>query len=959
MKKQKTITSIMTYIFLGTIVLQIFVLLSIVYIGQVPKVIMKESYSHFDYHLEENGNLIEEFIRAKSDLGYYGEDLKNKIENLYNSGEEIADYNETDILGLIDDLKNNVVGILNNSKAESAFVIIEDNVINGDLMPRNGIYLTRNSNYKEGEKLYNVLVKDENIIINDSNVNEDEAINKFEFSSLNDDDRYYNILKELAISMDELPEYTFDIVNQKLINKFVITISFPLKNSKNELIAVYGVDISLDEFFLSVSTYPDITYSIGIRNPSKDEVNSYIVWDGEGSRTDRLVYQLTKEPVMDKYYGLVNRENSTVNFIPLGLKDHSEDGGSLSYYYNGTEYWVLFALINTDRLMSNYKFVENIILVIISLSLLFGIAMIWLVIHRIAKPIRDLSLQVENRPRGEYFAFEKTEVEEVNNLIISFEKLTYDVLQYSTRLSSAMTSSLLGIYFYQAKGNEVYCSQTFLTMVGSELREGNCPWQEFSSIYEKIKSSQYNSQYQAFRLHTGIWLKLEEKVESGFTLGIASDVSDQVKDIQKFEKELEIDEFTKLYNKIAFDKFATNLLKESKNRVAAVIMWDMDKLKYVNDRFGHDAGDNYILEFSKLIKELESSTSVVARRSGDEFLAILSGKTRQSIQKQIEDFDRKVNNTYLKVNKEISEQLRVSKGVAWFPEEADNLTSLLNIAEKNLYKAKFEYKGLVSLFENPEAKNYNIFHFNQELKKILSGNYITFLYQPIVSAKTGDIYGYELLMRIFNDVIDSPKKLIDIAIENNKLDQVEAITFEEGFSCYNQNQDLLVNKKVFINSLANAKLSGTTLRRIIKNNLIRLQNVVVELSNVFSVDTEVLKNRIALFTNQNAKIAIDNFKFEYIEKLDPSLDIEYIKVDISIVQDLHYSTGQQKYLKDIISFAKKKKIKTIAVGIRTQKELEFVIAAGVDYVQGFYLGNPLVKPSSIDPKVVNIIKKMN
>ena len=89
-------------------------------------------------------------------------------------------------------------------------------------------------------------------------------------------------------------------------------------------------------------------------------------------------------------------------------------------------------------------------------------------------------------------------------------------------------------------------------MCGSNLKEGYISKEEFNKIYEEIITSHYDKKYEAYLLPNDRWVKIETKFDSSFNLGIVTDITDQVIEVKRMEKELDIDPFTKLYNRIAF-----------------------------------------------------------------------------------------------------------------------------------------------------------------------------------------------------------------------------------------------------------------------------------------------------------------------------------------------------------------------------------------------------------------------
>src|SRR5690606_25511320 len=142
----------------------------------------------------------------------------------------------------------------------------------------------------------------------------------------------------------------------------------------------------------------------------------------------------------------------------------------------------------------------------------------------------------------------------------------------------------------------------------------------------------------------------------------------------------------------------------------------------------------------------------------------------------------------------------------------------------------------------------------------------------------------------------------------------------------------------------------------ITNN--NLDMLVVELMGLVNADTETVFEKVKKLRSLNASIAVDNFKLEFIDKINFNIQPDIIKVDISVINDIDISSEQQKALINIVKFARTNNYKVVAVGIKRYEELEVVINSGVDYLQGYYIAEPTVKPSNISQEVIDRIKEL-
>ena len=946
MKKQRSISSIMTIIFSIIILLQVAVLLSIVYLGKVPQKIRESAYQNFDNDVNTNIDSINNVISSEQRIDQYTLKINSTLRKHFLNTSDISSSPRNQQLQFLEEMPKLLIEMINTSKADAAYLIIVDEDKETDELVRDGIYISYGNLYSDYQYSAKIMSKDLNVDL--YNLYSKDSVENFKININDENNKYYNVITD-EYNSSGFPMSYFSIRYQEFLKEDVINISFPIYDFESKCVLIYGVEYLVSDFIRSNPNSKDITYVLGSTQGNDFIVYPKISWGHDNTALTNETIVISNLPTLNKYYSLENDSKYAISVNSIEFYD-----GVINPYIN--ENWVVLGFIESIKLTASSTYIETVILIIIFISLIFGTVAIYITVTRVATPIKVLSNEVRERPRNSYYEFTKSNIEEVNNLILSFDKLSYDVLQYSNKLTNAINTFLLGIYFYLDE-KQVYCTQAFLEMCGSNLKEGYIERETFDELYDCIIKSYYDKKYEAYQLNNKRWIKLDTKSESSFTLGIVTDITDRVNELMQMEKELEIDGFTNLYNRNAFQKLASNVIDKYSDKVIAVVMWDMDKLKYINDRYGHEVGDKYIIQFADIIRILEESNGIVARRSGDEFFAILYNDNKEDIIRDLERVRSIINQSVLEVSSDITEKIRASVGIAWYPENGEDLNSLLAYADKKLYQSKYEFDSLSNVFNSNFDTHVNLFHFNKELAKIIDGDYVTFAYQPIVNARTGEIFGYEMLMRIFSDILNNPKKLLDIARENEKLDVVEELTFKKGFESYQLNINNIKDKKIFLNSISNVKLAEKAIIELLKITNSDLDMLVVELTNLLSAEQKIVKEKIQIFRDLSAKIAIDNFKHEFIHLINENIDVDFIKVDMSIIDNIEKSIEQQKELEDIIIFARENNYKVIAVGIKNYEELRIAINSGVDYVQGYYIAEPAVKPSNIKKEVTIEIKK--
>jgi len=256
-----------------------------------------------------------------------------------------------------------------------------------------------------------------------------------------------------------------------------------------------------------------------------------------------------------------------------------------------------------------------------------------------------------------------------------------------------------------------------------------------------------------------------------------------------------------------------------------------------------------------------------------------------------------------------------------------------------------EYENL----SDEEKKDY------ETVKEILDDNLLTYYFQPIVSAKDGNIYSYEALMRSNTERRISPLTIIKYAAMMGRLADVESATFNNILDILDI--DKKTNKaKIFINSIPGVKISN---RESIEERLSqRSDTIVVELTEEAQISDEQLNTLKEFYGKLNIEIAIDDYGTGYsnISNLLSYMP-DYVKIDRSLLSDIQNKPQKQHFVREIIEFCHDNDIKALAEGVETVEELRTVIHLGTDLIQGYYTAKPA--PGFIEKIDDNIVEEIN
>lgn len=219
-------------------------------------------------------------------------------------------------------------------------------------------------------------------------------------------------------------------------------------------------------------------------------------------------------------------------------------------------------------------------------------------------------------------------------------------------------------------------------------------------------------------------------------------------------------------------------------------------------------------------------------------------------------------------------------------------------------------------------------------------NNIQFAFQPIFDIRTGDVFGFEALMR---PIWCTPLELIRYSENAGLLDKIEEATFYYGTKAF---LDAKLDGYLFLNSIPGVSMSTEVALATAEVGGYKMANkFYIEILEYTKYNKEVWdrKNSIMTQTGASPKIAIDDFGTGEnidaccIETYKPDL----VKIDRKYISHIDINQENQIIVKGIITAMHKRGIEVLAEGVESKEEFLYLMHTGVDYMQGFYLGQPL------------------
>ena len=246
-----------------------------------------------------------------------------------------------------------------------------------------------------------------------------------------------------------------------------------------------------------------------------------------------------------------------------------------------------------------------------------------------------------------------------------------------------------------------------------------------------------------------------------------------------------------------------------------------------------------------------------------------------------------------------------------------------------------------------------------EFYQLIEKEQLTYHFQPILSAKNGEIIAYEALMRSQLATLKNPEMILRIAREENKLEDVERICIFKSTETFDQlRKNKLVKEEalLFINSIASVSLNDEDRERFHRYFSHIQSQIVVEVTEEENMSEEALirKRETKGFSGM---FALDDYGSGYNTEINLlNLSPKYIKIDLTIVRNIDKDFDKQQLVSNIVEYAHQREGYIIAEGIETKEELLKVLELGVDYLQGYYLSYPQLNPQEVSNESIKTIE---
>lgn len=442
-------------------------------------------------------------------------------------------------------------------------------------------------------------------------------------------------------------------------------------------------------------------------------------------------------------------------------------------------------------------------------------------------------------------------------------------------------------------------------------------------------------------------------------VAIVSDISSVKRSQEEIDYLAYHDSLTGLPNRLLFNEQVKHALLRSKREGErlAVMFMDLDRFKNINDTLGHPVGDEVLRQASTRLKQTLREQDVIARIGGDEFILLLENIHEHAAagsiaQKLLDCFSRPFH---------VADQdlyLSSSIGISIYPEDGEDVSSLVKNADTAMYQAKARGRnGYRYYTEDLAIDPVEHLYLETGLRQALGRGELDVYYQPQIALDTGRIIGAEALVRWRHPEkgLMTPEHFIPLAEETGLIIPIGNWVLTEACSQVKRWHEQGLNlRRVAVNLSTIQVQRGdivSNVAQVLKKT--KLDPSILELEITENFILEDIEHSVSVLEglrDLGVNLAIDDFgtgysNLSYLKRLP----VNKLKIDKSFVSDMEVNANDEDIVKAVIALGKSLQMKLVAEGVEKEQHIHFLMAEGCHEGQGYLYSRPV--PAEEFPKL--------
>ncbi len=375
------------------------------------------------------------------------------------------------------------------------------------------------------------------------------------------------------------------------------------------------------------------------------------------------------------------------------------------------------------------------------------------------------------------------------------------------------------------------------------------------------------------------------------------------------------------------------------------LLIDLDQFRRINDLYGHEMGDRLLLNFADLVKAYLPSAAIFSRLSGDEFTILLPKNQGNEIAKKLQEAMRDP----ILVDPEKFE-MSISIGLARFPEDGNDYETLTKNAEMAMYQAKGKGHGKIQWFQaEMEEKLQQTHWYLRYLRDAIEQKEFYLVYQPIVNTVSQKMVGVEALIR-WNHAgqVISPQDFIPIAEQSGLIHEIGDWVVQEAVGQLAKWKDSENAPQFMSINLSAVQLNhegfADHLDVMVESFAVSKSKIHFEVTENAEIE-KIGQSRIALelLKRRGYRISLDDFGMGYSSmNYLKELPIDTMKLDRSFIIEIGRDRESEILIEELLILAKRLNLMTIAEGVETEEQWQFLLDHECPMIQGYYFGRPVL-----------------
>ena len=399
-----------------------------------------------------------------------------------------------------------------------------------------------------------------------------------------------------------------------------------------------------------------------------------------------------------------------------------------------------------------------------------------------------------------------------------------------------------------------------------------------------------------------------------------------------------LDDITQTFNRKYFEKFLKSFLKPDKSYL---VLFSIDNIKEINERYGIENGDKVLQKFAVLLDSFFTkkfgSVPIARIKAGDFLLAVHA--TQKEIEKAIKEFLRRYDNSFI-------DNIEIKIVASYEPAGSAKLKSILDRLYEEIHFCKGKCKTRSKRDRIAQKKKENSDEFERFIARMIEQRKISLLFQPTLNLHTDRFDMAEIIVKLIDEDgnIIHPSQFVPVINRlglENEFDLALCETMIAQIREYNLSDRIYYSFNISPYSIRNRRFSQRFFS-LFKNSGIDPKNMVIELyENGIYKDVDFYKKILDTYKKEGFSLAFDNFgacnaSIEYIKRIDVDF-VHFDKFFTKKVNDERYRILLQSW----IDAFKKLGIKSVVKFIDEASMLERFKKMGVDYAQGFAIAKPM------------------